>query len=187
MVTNPVNENIHDPIEFFSGTLEDIWDLLCETYDVSCSIPDMDTIMYEVDMSDPDRAAHDIMVNLITEVIEQVSRFSSWYTKPSRAFGIVSVASKIHLKTKQILAPEAVMKWHDTLDSLSDAIRMNSGVIEASLLVNRLMDDLSSDKDPHIVVSCECIPRVKIRLKKSILVKAELMCDNCNEKFHILY
>lgn len=186
MVPYPINENIHDPIEFFTETLEGVWDMLCEAYDVSCSVPDMDTIMDEVDMSDPDRAAHDILVNLITEVIEQVSRFSSWYTKPSRAFGLVSVASKIHLKTKQILAPEAVLKWRDCLDALSDVVHMNSGVIEASLLVDRLMGDISSEKDPHVVVGCECIPRVKIRLRQSILVKADLTCDNCHERFHLI-
>lgn len=186
MVPNQIYENIYDPIEALSATLEDVWRLLCETYDVSSSIPDMDTIMDEVDLSDPDRAAHDILVNLITEVIEQVSRFSSWYTKPSRVFGLVSVASKIHLKTKQFLAPEAVLKWTDSLDVLAEAVHMNSTVLEASLLVDRLMGDIQKEKDPHVVVSCDCFPKVKIRLKKSILVKAELTCDNCHEKFHVI-
>jgi hypothetical protein len=186
MVPNPFHENIYDPIEGFTRTLENIWDKLCDKYDVSSSLPDLDTIMTDVDMSDPDRAAHDIMANLITEVIEQVGRFSSWYTKPSRAFGLVSVAHRTQLKPKQILAPEAVMKWETSLNFLSEAVRINSGLIRASLLVDRLMGEINPEKDPHVVVSCECVPKIKIRLRKSILLKADLTCDTCNEKFHLV-
>jgi hypothetical protein len=186
MVSNPFHEKIFDPVEILSETLQNVWDSLCDTYDVSNSLPDMETIMHEVDMTDPDRAAHDIMVNLITDIIEQVSRFSPWYTKPSRAFGIVSVADKIQLKPRQILAPEAVLKWEAFLDALSEAVRINSGLIKATLLVNRLMGEADLEKDPHVIVSCECIPCVKIRLKKSILVKADLTCDTCKEKFRIV-
>jgi hypothetical protein len=186
MIAKPITKNIEDPIEFFTGVLQDVWDKLCEAYDVSSGIPDMGLIMDGVDLTDHDRAANDILVNLIIEVMEQVSRFSAWYTKPARAFGLVNFTDKFNLKTKQILAPEAISKWQDLIDDLSDAVSMNSGIIKASILVDRLMSEHPSEKDPHVVVGCDCIPRVKIRVKKSILVKADLTCDNCHERFHLL-
>jgi hypothetical protein len=184
MVPSPIHENVYDPIEVLSETLDSVWHKLCDLYDVYNSIPEMETIMADIDMSDPDRAAHDMMANLIVEIMEQVSRFSAWYTKPSRAFGLVSVSDKNQLRPKQILAPEAVMKWESSLNDLSDAFRKNSGLIKASLLVDRLMGDMHSDKDPHVVVSCDCVPKIKIRLRESILVKADLTCDTCKERFH---
>jgi hypothetical protein len=186
MVPAPISENIYDPIEVFGKTLADTWHLLCDTYDVTGSLPEMDAILDGIDMSDPDRAAQDVLVNLLTEIIEQVCRFSPWYTKPARAFGLVSIVDKINFKPKQILAPEAAVKWRASLNDLARVVRMNSGLIEAALLVDHLMRDISNETDPCIVVSCGCLPRIKIRLRKSVLKNAEMTCDNCKEKFHII-
>lgn len=170
-----------DPVELVNGTIERAWDEICIAYDVTVQIPDMRDLFANANLSKPNRAAEIVIVNMLTEVIECVSRFSPWYKMPARAFGLISVRDQVTHRTCWTLAPEGAQRWQDILEPLTEAIRKYGGLIEAIILVDDLM--LVSAQDSCLTARCGCIPPREIRIKQSILEQAEIVCDSCRQPF----
>lgn len=170
------------PVEMLNEVLERIWDRLCITYDVNAEMPGLTALFNNVDLSNNGQAAQAVMVNMLCEIIESVSRFSAWYKKPARAFGLVSVRDGCSNNPRWLLASEAVYRWRNLLDDLAAAIRGNSGLIQAVVLVEDLINNTGSD-DPCKTVVCACSPARQIRLRKSILGNTKLICEFCQKPF----
>ncbi len=171
-----------DPVDFFDSVIEETWRTLCETYDIIAEIPVLYDLFLDADLNAPYQAAEIVLVNMLMEVTENVDRFSPWYTRPARAYGLVSIRDGKTNYFKWVLAPEALRYWGDYLSQLQLAIQKNSGLIQASLLIDQLaMEELSSE--PQITARCNCYPPKLIRLNKSILQKTTIVCDICNHPF----
>ena len=182
MVPAPPNQTKIDPVDFFDSVLEEAWLAICEAFDVRAEVPDLQTLFCQADLFVPGQSAETVIASMILEVIERVDRFSSWYTRPARAYGLVSIRDGKTNRFKWMLAPEALRRWHDYLEELSLAIQKNSGLIQASLLIDQLaMKDLSDE--PQISARCNCFPQKVIRINERILCKTTIICDECNSPF----
>ena len=171
-----------DPVDLLDATLWKTWRTLCEEYDVSASIPDHQTIFINADLDQPHLAAETVMSNMLTEVIENVGRFSPYYKMPARSFGLISMRDFKTGKPHWILAPDAVQRWKAFIDSLADAIHANVVVLQAILLVEKLTTaDMFSE--PRISVKCKCDPPNRIRLNKDCFEKSRVVCDECQRPF----
>jgi hypothetical protein len=179
---NNLNKTI-DPVDELNGVLDSVWHRLCRTYDITAAIPGTEYLLHTADLSRPGRAAQTVIVNMLLEVIECVGRFSPWYIKPARAFGLASIRDPFTKLTRWSLAPEAILKWQTAIERLASAIRANSGMLQALMLVEGLMDDDQPD-DISITASCRCTPPRTIQITVSVLAKSEILCDVCCRPFH---
>lgn len=170
-----------DPVEWIHGTLERAWEKISKTYDLMVSLPDMSDLFAGANLSVPDQAAETVIVNMLTEVTECVSRFSPWYKLPARAYGLTLIRNRTTNQVRWRLAPEAALKWEETLLSLSAAVERYGGLIEAIILVDDLM--LDKMEDPCVVARCYCQPPREIRIKESIMDQAEIVCELCKSPF----
>lgn len=171
-----------DPVEIFEGVLQCTWETLCQAYDAYGELPEMRTLFEGADLSTPKQAAEIVIVNMLMEISESISRFSPWYTKPARAFGITSFRDMQTNRMRWLLAPEAIQKWQAIIQPLSYAIRKNSGLIKAMVLVDGLMEK-DTMEDPSIVAHCGCLPPRAIQIKQSILDQANIVCESCMQPF----
>ena len=181
MVSFDTIERTIDPVEVLRGAIEHAWTEICHAFDASTSLPDMQTLFEDVDLTRPNEAAEQVLLVMLQEVIESIGRFSPWYKQPARAFGLTSVRDVKTNRFKWILAPEAVHRWQESLSPLSYAIRRYSGLIKAMVLVDDLMADM--DINPCVRASCGCIPPNTIQIRKSILEKSEILCERCMQPF----
>ncbi len=179
--TNGIHQAV-DPVELLHRCLEHAWQTICASYDVSATLPEMQVLFDGVDFSLPERAAEMVIVNMLTEVIECFGRFSPYYKMPARAFGLISLREACSPRTRWMLAPEAIHQWQSILEPLALAVHQNSTLIQAVLVVDGLMTRASS-QDPNVVAGCSCRPPNYIRLPRSILAKAEVLCDRCHQAF----
>ncbi len=182
MAPTETTERAIDPVEALHASLEQAWGCLTQAYDATTSMPDMSSLFGGIDLSRPEQAAQAVVVSMLQEVMEAMGRFSPWYKQPARAFGLTSVRDPLSLLTHWLLAPEAAQRWRDILEQLSGVIRRYSGLIQAMLLVDDLMGDLSGD-DPCVTARCACWPPRSVQLRKSVLDKAEIICENCLQPF----
>jgi hypothetical protein len=118
---------------------------------------------------------------MLTEVIERVGRFSPWYKQPARAFGLVSFRDPVTRKSRWLLAPEALQHWEPLLNKLTKAIKLNNGLIQATLLVENMSDE--DDQDPQVIAQCDCTPPKRIQIRLSILDKTAILCEECQQPF----
>jgi hypothetical protein len=145
-------------------------------------MPELPALFAGADLSRPEQAAQSVVVSMLQEVMEAVGRFSPWYRQPARAFGLTSVRDPLTARTRWLLAPEAAQRWRDILEQLVGVIRRYSGLIRAMILVDDLMGDLPGD-DPCVTARCTCWPPRSILLRKSVLDKAEILCEVCLQPF----
>jgi hypothetical protein len=171
-----------DPVETLNLLVEEIWSKLCSIYDVIAAVPDVQTIFRRVDLDCPEEAAQIILANMLIEIIERISRFSPWYTKPARAFGLVSFRQPLGAHAEWFLAPEAAQKYRDYWYPAAQVISQNRAMIKAALLIDRFMEQIPAD-EPYVMVTCACAPQRKIRVKESIRDSVSLICDECNQPF----
>jgi hypothetical protein len=144
-------------------------------------MPGLQNLFMHAPLGTPPKAAECVLVNMITEVIERVGRFSPWYKQPARAFGLVSLRDSITGKSHWLLAPEALQHWQSSLKNLTQAIKLNNGLIQATLLVENLSDE--DLHDPLVIAQCSCYPPKRIQIGASILDKTAIICDACQQPF----
>jgi hypothetical protein len=162
--------------------LDSMWRTLCKTYDVTAALPETDLLFEGVAFSQPLQAAEAILANILTEITEDVGRFSPWYKKPARSFGLIDVRDGATKRVRWILAPEAAQRWEHLLRQLAIAIQKHSGVLQATRLVDALMADERED-DPCILARCTCEPHRTILINRSMLASGEVICDDCHQVF----
>ena len=175
-------DRIIDPIEALNAAVDGAWYSVCRAYDVSACLPEMQILFGGVDLSQPNQAAESALAAMLLEAMESIGRFSPWYKKPARAFGLVSSRDRRTGCTRWLLTPEAVQKWQEALTPLSTAIRKYSGLIQAMLLVDDLMQDIPGD--PCITARCACQPPHAIHIRQSVLLKSEILCGECGKVYH---
>jgi hypothetical protein len=178
--TDTINRTI-DPVEVLWETIERTWMAVCQAYDVSACLPDMQTLFAQANFSSPNQAAEVVLVVMLQEVVESIGRFSPWYKQPARAFGLTSTRDTKTNRVKWMLAPEAAQRWQAELAPLAQIIRKYSGLIRAMVLVDDLMADIESD--PCIIARCGCIPPNTIQLRKSVMEKTEILCEKCLQHY----
>ena len=178
--TNTIDRTV-DPVEVLREAIEHAWSAICQSYDVTACLPEMQMLFAGAELSLPNQAAQAVLVVMLQEVIESVGRFSPWYKQPARAYGLTSTRDHKTNRLKWMLAPEAVLRWQDLLAPLADVIHKYSGLIRAMVLVDDLMADIESD--PCITARCRCSPPHTIQIRKSILEKAEILCEHCMQAY----
>lgn len=174
-------ETAVDPVELFNQALARAWEALCKNYELSANLPDLRALFEGIDLSNSDWAAELVLAQMLLEITESIGRFSRWYRSPARAFGLVSVRDNVSSCTRWILAPEAAQNWQIVLQPLSVAIQKNSGLIQAILLVDGLMS--GDETEVCVTAYCACIPPHAIHIKKSLLIRANVVCDACQQQF----
>jgi len=180
MVTKTKLDPTTNPIELLDSTLEQCWGTLRAAYDVSGDLPGTPALFANATLNTPPRAAETVLVNMLSEVIENVGRFSPWYKMPARAFGLVSLRDPVTRQSNWLLAPEALQRWQPLLQQLTQAIRLNNGLIQATLLVENLAEE---EADPQVIAQCGCYPPKRIQIGLSILDKTAIICDECHQPF----
>ena len=65
------------------------WRDLVAYFDLDGEFPDLQTLLRGADMTDPLYAAETVFVNMLSEIIDSVQRFSPWFNQPAQAFGLV--------------------------------------------------------------------------------------------------
>lgn len=170
-----------NPIDLLDNTLEQSWHALCETYEVEADLPNVHYLFTNAPIKTPPKAAEMVLVNMLTEVTENVGRFSPWYKQPARAFGLISLRDPVTGRSRWLLAPEALQRWQTTLQNLTQAIKLNNGLIQATLLVENLVEEELDD--PQVIAQCNCYPPKRIQINLSILDKTVIICDECQQPF----
>ena len=173
-----------DPVELLNQALELTWHNLCCTYDASGKLPDTRSLFTNADLRQPRQAAQTVLANMLMEVMENVGRFSAWYTRPARAFGLISLHDPLSGQNRWMLAPEAVLQWQDLLQQLERAIDLNYSLIQAMLYVEDLLEQ-ASPGDEWIIARCGCDPPRTIQVTRSVLDKAEILCHACLQPFSV--
>ncbi len=169
------------PIDLLDRSLEQAWESLCAAFDVCTDLPKIQTLFETAAINTPPKAAETVLVNMLTEVIENVGRFSPWYKQPARAFGLASFRDPVTRQTRWLLAPEALQHWQSLLQKLTQAIKLNNGLIQATLLVENLAEEELND--PQVIAQCDCYPPKRIQIGLSILDKTAIICDECQQAF----
>jgi len=182
MVPNNSEKLYLDPIEELDETLDHTWRTLCDYYDVGGVLPDVQSLFYGADVTIHRHAAEMVIANMLTDVVGSIGRFSPWYTKPARAFGLNAIRDIRTNCIRWILAPEAIQKWEELIEPLSSLIRQNSGLIQAMLYVESLMGEASQENE-CVTATCNCLPSHTIKVKKSVLEKVEIYCNVCKQPF----
>jgi hypothetical protein len=171
-----------DPADLLNQAVEHAWHVLCIKYNVTASTPDMLSLFEGVDLSSPERTAEVALARMLLEIIDEVGRFSAWYKMPARSFGLISMRDEVSDCIRWMLSPEAVKQLQEIIDPLAVAVEKNTGLIHAILLVEHLMRETPED-DPCLKAQCTCDPPRTIRIKKSVLDRAEIICDICLDSF----
>jgi hypothetical protein len=161
--------------------LDQSWHALCEVYEVDIDMPNVQNLFSNAPIKTPPKAAETVLVNMITEIIENVGRFSPWYKQPARAFGLVSLRDPVTGRSRWLLAPEALQRWKSVLQNLTQAIKLNNGLIQATLLVENLAEEELDD--PLVIAQCDCYPPKRIQISLSVLDKTAIICDECQQPF----
>lgn len=178
MPTQTYSDRISDPVEILNQVLERTWEQVCAAFDIHVGMPEFQALLEGADLHCPGDTARTVLVNMLLEVMGCVSRFSPWYRQPARAYGLVRVQESQPPRTHWGLAPESDLKWRGCLDMLAVAIRKNSGLIQAYLLVDNLMS-AGITEDEEIVVSCHCLPPRRLHVRRTVLEQADIVCDAC--------
>jgi hypothetical protein len=168
-------------IDELDTALDTAWRTLCEAYDVTAALPERDMLFVGAEFSQPIQAAEAILANILTEISEDVGRFSPWYKKPARSFGLIDVRDGTTRRVRWILAPEAAQRWEHLLRGMAVAIQKHSGVLQATRLVDTLMAD--EEDDPCILARCTCQPCHTILINRSMLASGKVICDDCHQVF----
>jgi hypothetical protein len=170
-----------DPVELINQVIEDAWEEISSNYDVSGCAPDLQDLFRGVDLADPRRAAEALVVSMLQEVGERVGRFSPWYKRPARAYGLTSMRDKRTNRVHWVLAPEAVLQQKNVIETLETMITKYSGLIQALVLVANLTEDFPGD--PCVTAQCACYPPLRVQLRRSVLEKAQIVCEQCQQPF----
>ncbi len=176
-----VSEQIFDPVEALFATLETAWRTISKAYDVSNCLPDLQTLFAHANLSAPQQGAEAVVATMLMEVIDTVGRFSPWYKMPARSFGLTALRKGAGYRSQWVLAPEAVQRWQLQVDQIAEMIHRYSGLIKAMVLVDDLMQDIPGD--PCVTAHCNCSPAHSIRIRKSVLDKAVILCDRCQQPY----
>lgn len=177
---------VTDSLEDLSYLLYQVWKTVCDEYDVGVQRPPIGELFKGADLSDPDRAAQTVIMNMLMCMIECVDRFSRWYTKPARAYGLELVREQARGRAYWRLNEAAQQTWREELDVLSAAIADASTVLEAELLADEFIAS-TREGDECLLASCSCPSPRLIRIWRSAFEQKEVVCESCRQPFRALH
>ncbi len=161
--------------------LRHAWETVCATYDVDAELPDMQTLFGGVDLSTSIQAAEAVLVNMLSEAMESICRFSPWYRKSATCFGLLHHVETDTHQTHWRLSADAVCFWKEQLSRLATAIEQNIALV---LSVNTLNDFMEpAGLCQYVMARCMCSPPRLILVIQAILMKDAVICDLCQEPF----
>ncbi len=169
-------------VEGLDDTLDRLWEQLCRTYDVIAPIPGTAVLFDEVDLRDPREAAEMVLAHMLSEIIQLVDRYSPWYTRPARAFGLIQVRENTSNHLRWVLAPEAAARWEPLLDRLTTAMENNRGLIRATQIIDEVSTRLA-ERDQCVEAVCSCRPARMILINRSLLKADCIRCAECHAPF----
>ncbi|GAB4472429.1 MAG: hypothetical protein Kow00124_10460 [Anaerolineae bacterium] len=169
-------------VEGLDDALNRLWAQLCRTYDVIAPMPGTAVLFDEVDLRDPREAAETVLAHMLSEIIQLVDRYSPWYTRPARAFGLIQVRESTSNHLRWVLAPEAAARWEPLLDQLTAAMADNSGLIRATQIIDEVSTRLAA-RDQCVEAACSCRPPRVILINRSILSSESVTCAECQAPF----
>ena len=163
-------------------TLQHAWHSLCITHDVTADLPTVNVLFENANVSTPDQAAQNVLVNMLSEIMEGVGRFSPWYKQPASAFGVTRHRTMALRRPEWVLTPDAREIYAALLTRLATAIERNIGVI----LATQFVDDL--DRQPPVdglalPAFCGCTPPRTIMVHYTVIAHAEIICNACEQPF----
>jgi hypothetical protein len=162
--------------------LAEIWGKVSGKFEISGDLPEEGILYENVNLEDTNLASMQILSNMLTEAIEQVSRFSYWYTKPARAFGMISTFYQNENRYKWILAPEAIVEWQPQLSYLQKMVDKNLGIIRAMMLIATISKS-ESQPNKKVVAACQCNPPRTVKMCSSVFQNCEIICKDCGTEF----
>jgi hypothetical protein len=169
-------------VDVLDSVLDETWRTLCDAYDVTAALPDMRTLFAYADLFSPSEAAEAVVASMLLEIVDSIGRFSPYYRLPSRAFGLISVRDAATCQVSWILAPDGAQRWQHLLEYLADTIQRNSAVIQATMIVDGLMDEPVA-RDVCVLAACECAPQRTILINRRLLRRGEVICGSCRHPF----
>lgn len=177
----PKENSSQDSLDYFDRAIDHAWNAISSTYDVTAPPPSIEALFRKVDITSTGEAAEDVIANMLLEVIENIDRYSPWYTKPASEFGLTSVWNCEQKCHQWILTMEAYIRWIGVIHNLQTAIDKNCSVLQGILLVDELMND--QEEDECVIAHCGCEPPRYIKVKCSMLDQANIICDACLQPF----
>lgn len=181
MTFTVTHNKVEDTVELLDQVLENTWRMFCKTFDVAALQPELDILFGGADLTIPGQAAKTVAANMLMDIMENVSRFSAWYKRPARAYGLTSIREPTSQRLMWTLAPEACQRWQDGLEQLAIAIRKNIVLIRATLVVGNWQG--KSDADPEMKIHCDCQPPRTICIRQSVLEQGDIVCEACARPF----
>jgi len=172
------------PIDLFH-MLQITWTTLCSAYDIELDLPDTQVLLNEADLNDPVYASETLLVNMLSEIIDNVDRFSPWFSQPARSFGLILGHRHPESPAKWVLTKDAIKRWEEYLRALATAIEKNAGLFLAVNLLGELPAADAQD-DPRIMATCFCDPPNVIMVNRSLLDSEKIVCEVCRHPFRAL-
>lgn len=165
-----------------AGVLETIWYDISHTYDVTAEPPEISILLEGADFSTPHDAAITIFVNVLSEVIEEIGRFSPDYRQSARSFGLIPVCRGSAGALSWVLTPEAECQWARALSAIEGCIRRHAGLLLASQFVDDLMSS-SELEDDCVLARCGCNPPQLILIHRGALRDRPVICKTCHQPY----
>ncbi len=163
-------------------TLKHTWQAICDAYDLTTALPDMQALFEGVELGLPDQASEIIVANMLSEVMECVGRFSPWYKAPAGAFGLSMVCDDTTGLPRWILSSEALQQRQALLRSLAVAVEKNITLILSVNFIDSLEDETLT-YDSCVMASCLCVPPRIIVVNRQVLLNAKIICHTCQHPF----
>ncbi len=166
-------------------TLNEIWHLLCDAYDVTAELPEISVLFAAADLRQPAQAAQVVIANMLSEVIERIGRFSPCYKLPAEAFGLVPAGHRPPQAPRWVLSPAALRHWKRFLTTLETAIARSTVLIQAA----ELIDDLAAPaplEGTHVMARCVCQPPRMILVNQAVFEATQIICQSCHRPFRLI-
>jgi hypothetical protein len=171
-----------DPLAVLDCELELLWTDIRDTYDVAGPLPELPALFAGANMRDADAAAEMVLVNMLLEVMERVSRFSPWYTRPASAYGLERVSNRATGQVTWRLQVGVKRHCHSLLERLSRAISNSRSLLQVFILVDDFLDGTHVDEEA-VLCRCRCSPPRYIWLPQCVVQQGEAVCDTCCTPF----
>lgn len=174
-----------DPLAVLDCELELLWADIRDTYDVAGPLPELPALFAGADLRDAGAAAEVVLVNMLVEVMERVSRFSPWYTRPASDYGLERVSDPATGQVTWRLQSGVKRHCQSLLRRLSHAIADSQSLLQVFILVDDFLDGTRDDEEA-ILCCCHCSPPRYIWLPRCIVQQGEAVCDTCCTPFFAL-
>ncbi len=162
--------------------LQQAWQSICTAYDVKADLPEAQCLFEGVDLRMPRQAAESIVANMLLGAMEEVGRFSPAYKKP---IGLIHVRDRAANRSGWLLSPETRKRWQEVLRPLAVAVEKNRGLLLAADVLGELIKGGPCDES-RVMACCQCVPPRVILVNRAVLGNANIVCETCQQPFHLV-